>query len=263
MTRPTEPGILHPSVAHQRFDYQIHQPVERLEPFVENFWTITWDLPLDEPYVAQVLPYPSVNLSVTNSEADVTGVTTTRYDRHLTGAGFVVGARFKPGGFRPFIQGSVAELTDTHLPISQVLQRDTTALEVAVRQNADRAGQVSLLTEFLLHHLPEPDPRSVAIAALVDRISGDRQLTRVTQVADVAGVSVRKLQRLFSEYVGAGPKWVIQRCRLQDAAVRAATGETNWGQTALDLGFADQAHLTRAFSGTIGTPPATYAKQER
>ena len=79
-------------------------------------------------------------------------------------------------------------------------------------------------------------------------------MTRVVQMAGLAGMSVRTLQRNFAEYVGAGPKWVVQRCRLQDAAARAANDESvNWAELAAELGFADQAHLTRAFTATIGT----------
>jgi len=95
----SEPGILHPTLAAQRFDYRRHVPDERLRPFVENIWTITWDL--QEPFTAHVLPYPSVNASVTNEQADVTGLVRRRYDRHLVGKGYVVGARFRPGASGP------------------------------------------------------------------------------------------------------------------------------------------------------------------
>jgi AraC-like DNA-binding protein len=55
---------------------------------------------------------------------------------------------------------------------------------------------------------------------------------------------------------------VIQRCRLQDAAARVAAADTiDWASLAEELGFADQAHLTRAFTATIGVPPAAYARQ--
>src|SRR5437762_1261829 len=94
--RPFEPGILNPTVAARRFAYERHVPEPRLQPYVENFWTITWDLRGQEPYVAQVLPYPSVNLSVTSEQADVTGVQRRRYERRLVGQGYVVGARFRP-----------------------------------------------------------------------------------------------------------------------------------------------------------------------
>ena len=84
------------------------------------------------------------------------------------------------------------------------------------------------------------------------------------QVSGHAGMTVRTLQRGFAEYVGAGPKWVIQRCRLQDAAARAAGAEpVDWAALAVELGFADQAHLTRAFTATIGVPPAVYTRQAR
>lgn len=56
------------------------------------------------------------------------------------------------------------------------------------------------------------------MAGLVETIAADPGTTRAAQVAEQAGLTVRSLQRLFAEYVGAGPTWVIQRCRLQDAA---------------------------------------------
>lgn len=55
---------------------------------------------------------------------------------------------------------------------------------------------------------------------------------------------------------------MIQRCRLQDVAARVAAADTiDWASLAEELGFADQAHLTRAFTATIGVPPAAYARQ--
>ncbi len=260
----TEPGILHPGRSRQQFDYRRHVPDVRLAPFVENFWTIIWKLPAGEEFTASVLPYPSVNLTVTNTEADVTGLTRTRYDRHLVGDGYVVGARFRPGGFRPFLGSSVKALTDTHRPIADMLGRDTTALAHAVAATGDRAERVALLTDFLLVDLPDRDPIADSLADLVAEIAARPEIKRVSQVANLAGMSVRTLQRLFDEYVGAGPKWAIIRCRLQDAAVRAAQGDPpDWAVLAADLGFADQSHLTRAFTRTIGVPPAEYAAQQR
>ena len=259
-----EPGILHPTEAARRFDYRRHVPDERLVDYVENFWTITWDLRGQAPFTAHVLPYPSVNATVTNEQADVTGLVRRRYDRELVGLGYVVGARFRPGCFRPFLRSSVSRLTDTHRPISAVLGRDTADLQRSVAASADREERVELLTRFLLEEPPVPDPTATMLARLVDQISVRTDITRVDQVAALARVSVRRLQRLFVDYVGAGPKGVILRCRLQDIAARAAGDPApDWAALASELGFADQAHLTRAFSRTVGTPPATYAARVR
>jgi AraC-like DNA-binding protein len=75
----------------------------------------------------------------------------------------------------------------------------------------------------------------------------------------VSGMSVRSLQRLFGDYVGVSPKWVMRRARLHEAALRADGGEpVDWAALAIDLGYADQAHLTREFTATIGVPPSRY-----
>ncbi len=57
------------------------------------------------------------------------------------------------------------------------------------------------------------------------------------------------------------PKWVIQRFRILDAAGVAHSGERiDWSALAYELGFSDQAHLTRVFTHVVGTPPATYQR---
>ncbi len=87
------------------------------------------------------------------------------------------------------------------------------------------------------------------------------RLRRVTALAEAFGVPERRLQRLFAEYVGVSPKWVIRRARLLEAARRADAGDVvDWAALALDLGYADQAHLTRDFTATLGVPPARYAR---
>lgn len=255
-----EPGILNPEHSSRYFDYRSHPAGDRLGAFVSNFWTVTWDLA--EPYVAQVLPSPCVNLSVTNTEADVTGLVSHRYDRRLEGRGYAVGARFRPGCFRPFLTGSVAALTDTHRPIAEVLGRDTSTLARRVAGTEDLRLRVRLLADFLAAELPDPDPVGAWLAQVVEQIMRRPDIVRVAQVAELAGVGVRQLQRLFGSYVGVPPKWVIERRRLQ-SAVAAGTegGNPNWSAVASDLGFADQAHLTRAFAATVGRPPAAFARE--
>jgi AraC-like DNA-binding protein len=100
------------------------------------------------------------------------------------------------------------------------------------------------------------------VTGLVAAAETDRTITRAEELAGRAGLSLRSLQRLFTEYVGFGPKWVIQRYRILDAAAAAHSGEpVDWAALATELGFSDQAHLTRAFTQVVGTPPATYQRE--
>ena len=85
---------------------------------------------------------------------------------------------------------------------------------------------------------------------------------RAEQLAEVAGVSLRTLQRRFHAYVGIGPKWVVQRFRLLDVTSAAhGDADVDWAGLAVRLGYADQSHLIRAFTQLVGHPPATYARR--
>ena len=98
------------------------------------------------------------------------------------------------------------------------------------------------------------------VADLVSRITADPGLRRVDELSAASGMTARTLQRLFADYVGVSPKWVMRRARLHEAAERADSGEpVDWAELAADLGYADQAHLTRDFTTTLGVSPTRYA----
>jgi AraC-like DNA-binding protein len=53
---------------------------------------------------------------------------------------------------------------------------------------------------------------------------------------------------------------VIRRYRLLEAAESVREGNrVSWAGVAADLGYADQAHLTRDFRAAIGQTPVAYA----
>nr|WP_232233887.1 AraC family transcriptional regulator [Micromonospora chokoriensis] len=110
---------------------------------------------------------------------------------------------------------------------------------------------------------PEPDPMAGEAVRLAEAIRTDRTVLRVDDFAARHDLPVRRLQRLFMEYVGVGPKWVIRRYRLQEAVEQAAGGPLSWADLAADLGYSDQAHLVRDFTAVAGVSPAAYARSVR
>jgi transcriptional regulator GlxA family with amidase domain len=173
----------------------------------------------------------------------------------------VLGVRFRPGGFRPFWDSPVSRLTDRIVPAAEVFGAATAAACRAIMSAPDEAAMVAYAEEFLAAVHPSRDPVAEHAAALVQRINADPALTRVDQLAEATGLPVRGLRRLFAEYIGVGPKWVMRRARLHEAAERADQGaDVAWAAVAAGLGYADQAHLTREFTAMIGVPPARYAQ---
>ena len=95
--------------------------------------------------------------------------------------------------------------------------------------------------------------------ALLARVTSDTAITSVDHFAQVAGMHVRVLERFFFEHVGATPKSVIRRRRLQDVALRIERGEApSLAALAAELGYTDQAHLSRDFKAATGKTPREF-----
>lgn len=256
-------GILGGRTARERFQISRETPSADLAGLVDYYWILTWDLRGRPPHQQQVLTHPAVHMSfTTGGRARVVGVVRGVFTETIEGRGRVIGARFRPGGFRPFLDGPVSTITDRFVPVDDIFGPRARTAADAIIAAPESAGAVALLEEFLRSRVPRrPDPLIAEVAAMVARIAAETALVRVTELAADLGVGLRRLQRLFADYVGVGPKWVIRRYRMQEAADHAASGtEVDWAALAADLGYADQAHFTRDFSATIGVSPARYAR---
>jgi AraC-like DNA-binding protein len=254
-------GVLHPVVAATRFDLRSFTPAPALAPFVEYHWMVRWDLRGRAAHEQQVLTHPNVHLVFEEPEVRLYGVHRSLFVRRLEGTGHVLGVRFRAGGFRPFLDGPVADLTDRAVPAEELFGKAVSETSRTVLSASDGPAMAAAADAFLLDVAPEPDPTAEEVAAMVTRITAAPQIVRVGQAAVELDVPVRRLQRLFAEYVGVSPKWVLRRARLHEAAARADRGEpTDWAGLAADLGYADQAHFVRDFTSAVGMPPARYAK---
>ncbi|MFD7758894.1 DUF6597 domain-containing transcriptional factor [Streptomyces microflavus] len=260
-------GIVDAPDLFTRIRFRRRRPAPALRPYLEHYWLIDWDL--DQPYAAHVVPHPSVNLVLQRYEAgesareragyaEVAGIGLGLFTQKLTGRGRVCGVQFRPGGFRPFApEHALSDLTGRRIDAAEVLR--TPPPVGAVLDPADEDARVRALDACLLALEPRPDPQATLAMELVDRVRTDRSVRRVGQLARSAGLSPRTLQRLFSAYVGVGPKWVILRYRIHEALERAESEPAvDWARLAADLGYSDQAHLVRDFTATVGVPPTAF-----
>jgi AraC-like DNA-binding protein len=80
----------------------------------------------------------------------------------------------------------------------------------------------------------------------------------VADLAAMAGVSRRQLERRFRNATGMSPTDFIIRARLDEACRRLREGSQSIGKIALDLGFYDQSAFTRLFRRHLGTTPSDF-----
>jgi len=259
-------GIVDPAGARQRFTVQRRPPSAVLAPYVEFFWIVEWDLRGKPPQHQRVLPYPNTHVAFEKDKTLVYGVVQGPFDQLLEEQGRVLGARFRPGGLRPLLSVPVAELTGRTVTLDEALGIDGLRAEQQVLAQPDAEGMIAA-AEALLSPLVAslaPDPRAAQAEAAVHAAAAENGPVSVAALCEAVSLSERALQRLFSEYVGVPPKWVVQRFRLQEAMWRLAAPEMpDIAGLAAELGFFDQAHLTRHFTALVGTSPLEYWKTQR
>jgi AraC-like DNA-binding protein len=262
LERKSDPprGVLHigrgePDPRLERFEAG-----EALRPFIEHYWAVTWqDQP---PIIRETVPHPSVHLVLEPGRSELHGVYRRRFTRIIEGTGRVLGTKFRPGGFRPFMKKSVARLTGKVVAPSTVFGPSIDKLEADAAACAQAASAFERVDAFLTHINPTPTADLFRVSDIVQSIAADRTITRVEMLVDRFDMGLRQLQRVFRDYVGVSPKWVIQRHRLIEAAERLRTGDASldFAALALDLGYSDQPHFIRDFKSLVGKTPADYHK---
>ena len=252
-------GVLRPGLAAERFTLARFPSSGPLEPFVDFYWIIRWDLRGQPPHEQTILPHPNVNLAFEASGAGIYGVDRSLFVRRLDGQGKALGVRFRAGCFRPFWGAPVSQLSDRVVPAHPGVRAAGGEDQAGrhVRRPRRRHGLPRRIHALLRAARTRPGGGAGRCAGGADHL-GLR-----AAAGGPAGRRFRPvgpgLQRLFADYVGVGPKWVMRRARLHEASERAGSGEpVDWAALAADLGYADQAHLTRDFTATIGVPPSRY-----
>jgi AraC-like DNA-binding protein len=259
-------GVLKTAVADPgRYVHARYHPSPDLEPFVEHYWSVEWDLRGNAPERAETLPHPSVHMIFErNVGGRIAGVAHAKFSRILEGEGGVFAVKFKPGGFYPFARISISTFADLVVNLSIVFGAEGDVLDRDVFAESADAGRIAVVEEFLRRRQPKPDENVGRVTEMAYAVARDRTILKVEDLVDRYGLNKRALQRLFAKYVGVSPKWVIQRYRLHEAAEQlAAGGSVSQSTLALNLGYSDQAHFIRDFKTVVGTSPASYAKGAR
>ena len=108
----------------------------------------------------------------------------------------------------------------------------------------EASGEYHRLTaacDYVLTHYPEP----ITVAHLAKR----------------ANLSVSHLQREFQRLFGMSPTDYLMRVRLMMARRQLEHTTAPVGSVALDCGFYDQSHFTRAFRTATGMTPLAYRRR--
>jgi AraC-like DNA-binding protein len=218
---------------------------EDLAEVVHVFWELRTLAPLPEDFLYHAVPDACVNLLFNQTQPEVAGVTALHTEAttlNLGRAFHYVGVQFFPGAW----QGQRHEIQDRY--VGSAYQGELPL----VRTNRQLLGlefdaMVDVLAGLVRWCLAHGHARSHPLtAALLRRLDAVRT---VADMAALAGLSTRQLQRTLRQRTGFTPHDLLKVLRLQQA----------FGRHHLEL-YADQAHFTHAFRQAMGYTPGQYRK---
>lgn len=223
--------------------YAERPPPHDLADVVHVFWELRTLTPLPADFHYLAVPDACVNLLFNQIDPEVAGVTALHTEATTLNLGTVfhyVGVQFLPGAW----QGDRDEIQDRYVGTAYqgVLPLVRTNRQMA-GLDFDAMGPVlaDLVRWCMAHGQVRGHPLMAAILSRLDAIR------TVADMAALASVSTRQLQRTLRQITGFAPHDLLKVLRLQQSFRRHH----------LDL-YADQPHFTNAFRRAIGYTPGQY-----
>jgi len=181
----------------------------------------------------------------------------------------LLGLRFRPGEAASVLGVALRELSDRTIDLDDVWGARGRRVSDAVLERRLVEERIALLSRAIEERLAAR-PRAQAGDATTRRVREAVRLVREAEVvpsidvlAAKLGVATRTLERAFDERVGLRPKTFCRVVRLQRAVAAIDRCDVAWSALALEVGYADQAHLVREIRELSGVSPTALLRERR
>jgi AraC-like DNA-binding protein len=204
----------------------------------------------------RILPDGCIDLVWREGRLLIAGPDTSAWLSSVPSGGTVVGLRMRPGIGGCVLGVPASELRDARAEAADVWGRAGSELAERVGEESDPQGRRALLASALTKRLATAGRADSLVLAASRRLGFPG--SRVTELADALGISDRQLRRRFHHGVGYGPKTLDRILRFQRFVTRIRavnSGDEDLARIAADLGYADQAHLSRDCARLSGLTP--------
>jgi len=181
------------------------------------------------------------------------------HQRDTLSASSVVGVHIKPGGAAPFFRGALAELRNRTVLLDDLWGASARALRDDLQSAPGAHARLLRLEAFLLARLQLAASPDTMVFAALRSLARQPAAALIEPVQRDSGCSPAQFIARFEKTVGLTPKRYARVLRFNALIQRIAQHRpTDWAQTAVEAGYADQSHLIHEFKRLAGITPAAY-----
>lgn len=175
-----------------------------------------------------------------------------------TGPGWTIQINLSPPGAFTVFGMPLREVTNRIVPFDAVLGASGRQLVTDLEQSTTWHERFDLVEAFLSLRLGVGPRLDQSLLWSLRQLEPGPGLARISTLADELTVSRRHFTARFSEHIGLSPKLVARQLRFASAQALLLGSAQSVAGIAAQLGYADQAHLTREFRAFSGETPARF-----
>ncbi len=226
--------------------YAEAKPPGHLSALVHCYWELKTEAVLADDFLLHAMPDACVNILFNQMDTDIAGVTALRTTHEVLNLGrafHYVGIQLLPGAW----QGNKQEIANQFVgsPYAGELPLIATSQKLAHLNFTEKQDVMSELVQWFLKE------KLVVSNPVVERIlTHFDEIRTVSDMAAVALLSPRQLQRTLKQTTGFSPHDLLKVLRIQQSFRRHY----------LDL-YADQSHYIHSFRKVTGYTPAKYIEK--
>ncbi|HWL68996.1 MAG TPA: helix-turn-helix domain-containing protein [Geminicoccus sp.] len=249
-----------PVLADRVGRYREHMPLPGLRRDFLCIWTNR--LPPRTVGPITVVPDGCVDLLWHGGRLMVAGPDPVAARPDLPPGTIILGLRFRPGAAAPWLGLPMAEIAGREVELASLWGRRARDISRELQELPTLAAQAARL-QTLLEHLAEGMAPPAAEASAMFRLARHEEGLVVRRMQACLDLSPRTIQRRSHEHFGYGPRRLARILRFQRFLALAPRVAGGLALAAQEVGYADQAHLSREVRALAGMTAASLARQVR
>lgn len=242
----------------------IYQPREELRTVVRYYWVLESNepfsiltFPIGCPQIIFHRKTPLYIPELDKNQSNFTISGQVNFPAHIQSDGRLemIVAVFYPHTIRMAIDTPPSSFYNMEISGYDIENCKLNEVAQAIFDSEDHNECIAILEKYLLSKI-KPCLNISRIGESIKALFNVPSMT-VGSLADIACLSKRQYERIFSETVGMNPKEYARVVRFQKALWLMQNGEQNYAGIAADCGFSDQSHFIRDFKAMSGHTPRT------
>ncbi|MEJ5962291.1 AraC family transcriptional regulator [Pedobacter immunditicola] len=190
----------------------------------------------------------------------IVGPQLTRVDLCMGSHMLIIIVNFHPSGLHRLLRRPMHEMVDQYFDAALLLGPEIEQVSIQLREESNFDRMIAVIEAYLLKMVKRLKPL-LPVDRVLKQMLVTKKMLNISQLAQMACVSKRQLERQFRERIGLSPVLFSRLQRFDNSRILSEEQpQFTWLQIAAICGYADQTHMIRAFKDFAGTTPELLKK---